>query len=77
MRYTYPYNINKPYGYDTLGWYSNIQYAKMTKEWQTYATLISSHGIDGDIRENEIKLYGPYDCHFMPNLFIEEYRILK
>ena len=76
VRYT-GHDRRKPYGYDTLGWYTDSLIAKYTKEWQILSALIHTERIAGLVLENEIKLYGPYGCEHMLNLFIECYPVYR
>ena len=71
------YILEKPYRYNTLGWFSSIEQAKASKEWQVYSHLITENKIEGIELEREIKLYGPYGCIHMPNLYIHIYPILR
>lgn len=70
---------DKPYRYDNLGWFSSIEFAKSTKEWQILKYICSTRSdIDYLESELELKILGPYECTDMnPNLVIKPFTLLK
>lgn len=78
IRYNgYIIDYDKPYRYDSLGWFGSSIWAKQTKEWKIFCYLISRHMISGEICDDQIKLYGPYDIFEMPSLVIHTHFIIR
>lgn len=71
------HSLCKPYGYNTLGWFSSKEWCYATKEWQIFKSIIEDHIVDGAIQDDTIKLFAPYDSCFMPYLYIHSYKIKR
>ena len=70
---------DKPYRYNNLGWFSSPIWAKRTKEWQIMRHIINTRDdIDGIETDNEIRIFGPYECtDINPSLIIRSYPLKK
>ena len=78
IRYNgYENDYDKPYRYDSLGWFSSAMWGKQTKEWKIYSYLIEHGMIGGRIFHDHIRLDSPYDVFEMPKLYIEKHKIIQ
>ena len=69
---------DKPYRYDSLGWFTSPYAAKGTKEWQLMRYIINTRDdILGYENETEVGVLGPYGLSDQnPTLTIVEHRLL-
>lgn len=68
---------DKPYRYDNLGWFCDMEIAKSTKEWKIMRHILSANPLVDEFEsDNEIRIYGPYGCcDTNPCLVIKPYEI--